>query len=174
MMSVVTRFCSNSWAFAARKSRMNYTSQWRAESGQSLIEFALVLPVLMLTVLGSMTFGIAINNYMLLTNATDTGGRALAISRGQTLDPCQTGSSAAIAAAPLLKSANLTFKFTLNGTAYTGTSCSSSSITSGAAANLAQGSTATMHVSYPCSLNLYGQSVTSTCTLNAQTSELVQ
>ena len=95
----------------------------RGEDGQSLVEFAVTLPVLLLVVTGLMTFGIAINNYILLTDGVNIGARQLAISRGNTTDPCYTVSSAVIAAAPLLKPASMTFKFVLNGTAYTGTSC---------------------------------------------------
>lgn len=147
---------------------------WCSEDGQSLVEFAVTLPVLLLVVTGLCSFGIAVNNYLQLTEAVSVGARQLAISRGQTTDPCATASNATIAAAPLLTKANLTFKFTLNGTAYTGTSCSSSSTTSGAAANLSQGATATMLVTYPCSLKVYGATLVSSCVLTAQTAEAVQ
>ncbi len=146
----------------------------RCEGGQSLVEFALTLPVLLLVITGLMSFGVAVNNYVQLTEATNVGARQLAISRGNTTDPCSTASSATIAAAPLLKQASLTFKFTLNGTAYTGTSCSSSSTSTGAAGNLSQGSTATMLVTYPCNLKVYGATLVSSCVLTSQTAEMVQ
>ena len=95
------------------------------QSGQAMVEMALVLPILLLVVTGILTFGLAFNNYVLLTEATSIGARTLAISRGATTDPCATASSAVIAAAPLLSSANLAFTFVLNGTTYTGASCSS-------------------------------------------------
>ncbi|MES2393824.1 MAG: TadE family protein [Acidobacteriota bacterium] len=144
------------------------------ESGQSLIESALVFPVLLLIVTGVLAFGLAFNNYIALTNAVGVGARQIAISRGQTLDPCLTASSAISGAAPLLKSSNITFTFTLNGTDYSGTSCSSSSTTTGAAGNLVQGKGATIHVSYPCSLVVYKINLVPGCTLQAQITELVQ
>lgn len=142
--------------------------------GQSLVEFALTLPILLLVVTGLMMFGITINNYLELTDAVNVGARAVSIARGQTTDPCSTASTAVVSGAPLLKTANLSFKLTLNGTAYTGTSCSSSSTTTGAAGNLTQGSTATLTVTYPCSLKVYGATLVSSCVLTSQNSELVQ
>ena len=121
-----------------------------------MVEVALVLPILLLVLTGIFALGLAFNNYLILTEATNVGARALAISRGSTTDPCATTSSAVIAAAPLLVPANLTFTFGLNGTTYSGTSCSSGSTTTGAAANLVQGGNALVTVSYPCSLAVYG------------------
>lgn len=103
----------------------------RASDGSGLIETAVCLPVLMTVVTGIFTFGIAMNNYLLLTDATNVGARQLAISRGQTTDPCKTASTAVIAATPILKSSNLTFNYVFNGTAYSGTTCSSSSPSTG-------------------------------------------
>jgi Flp pilus assembly protein TadG len=149
---------------------------WRSlpEQGQAMVEMALVLPVLLLVVTGILTFGLAFNNYVVLTDATNIGGRALAISRGATTDPCATASSAVIAAAPLLTPANLTFSFVLNGTSYSGTSCSSGSTTAGAAANLVQGGNAVVNVTYPCSVVVYAASYATNCLLQAQITELVQ
>ena len=58
------------------------------QRGQSLLEFALALPILLLIVTGIATFGIALNTYLTLTNAVAQGGQFLSVSRGQTLDPC--------------------------------------------------------------------------------------
>jgi Flp pilus assembly protein TadG len=144
------------------------------EQGQAMVEMALVLPVLLLVVTGILTFGLAFNNYVMLTEATSVGARALAISRGQTTDPCATTSSAVYAAAPLLVSSKLSFTFVLNGTTYTGPSCSSGSSTTGAAGNLVQGNNAVVTVSYPCSLAVYGGNYAPSCSLQAQMTELVQ
>ena len=146
----------------------------RHENGQAMVEMALVLPILLLVLTGILTFGLAFNNYVLLTEATSIGARTLAISRGATTDPCATASSAVIAAAPLLTPANLSFTFVLNGASYTGTSCSSGSSTTGAAANLVQGANAVVTVTYPCSLIVYGANYAPHCSLQAQMTELVQ
>lgn len=150
---------------------------WRLainECGQAMVEMALILPILLLVVTGILTFGLAFNNYVLLTEATSIGARTLAISRGATTDPCATASSAIIAAAPLLSSASLSFTFVLNGTTYTGASCSSGSSTTGAAANLVQGANVVVTVTYPCSLAVYGANYAPHCSLQAQMTELVQ
>ena len=144
------------------------------EEGSSLIEFAVCLPVLLLILTGTFAFGIALNNYLMLTNATTLGAQQLAISRGQTTDPCSTASNAIIAASPLLKPANLTYAYVINGVAYSGTTCSSSSTTTGAAGNLLQGATVKVTVTYPCNLAVYGANIVPNCNLKAQLSEMVQ
>jgi Flp pilus assembly protein TadG len=144
------------------------------EQGQSMVEFAVVLPILLVIVTGILSFGVTLNNYMLLTNATNIGARQLAISRGQTLDPCATVAAAVYKAAPVLAKTSYVFKFVLNGNSYTGSSCLSSSTTTGAAAQLVQGSPAQVTITYPCSLGVYGMSFSSCSLLTAQTTELVQ
>lgn len=146
----------------------------RRDEGQSLIEFALVLPVFMLMVTGIFVFGIAYNNWLVLTDATSLGGRTVAISRGNTLDPCATAASAISSASPGLNSSLITYSFVINGTSYSGSSCSSSSTTQGAAGNLIQGGTITLNVSYPCSMVVYGKNLVPNCTLRAVVTELVQ
>ena len=146
----------------------------RRNEGQSLVEFAVTLPMLLLVVTGIMAFGVAFNNYLMLTEATSVGARQLTVSRGQTLDPCQTLSSAVYAAAPLLKQANVTFTLSLNGTAYSGTSCSGT-VSTGAPANMVLGTNAVVTVTYPFSLNLYGVKIVPTGSLlTARTTELMQ
>ena len=111
----------------------------------------------------------------MLTEATSVGARQLSVSRGQTLDPCQTFSGAVIAAAPLLAQASMVFTISLNGTTYSGTSCSSGDINSGAAANMILGTNAAVTVTYPFSLNVYGiKLVPAGSLLTAQTTELMQ
>lgn len=144
------------------------------ESGQSLVEAALIFPVLLLIVTGVLAFGLAFNNYILLVNGTATGARALAISRGVTTDPCNTASAAIAASAPLLNSSNLSYTFILNGTTYTGSSCSSSSTSTGAAGNLVQGGSAQITVTYPCSLAVYKLNLVPGCQLSTTIVELVQ
>jgi Flp pilus assembly protein TadG len=144
------------------------------EEGQSLIEMAMVLPVFLLVTTGILAFGIAFNNYIQLTEATSVAAQALAISRAQTTDPCATAASAVYTAAPQFTQGNLSFSFVLNGTSYSGTSCSSSSNTTGAAGNLVQGGNATVMVSYPCALQVFGANYAPSCSLQAKMTEFVQ
>ena len=157
-----------------RPAASNAALTLRSENGQSLVEFALCLPVLLLIVTGIFTFGIAINNYLMLTDATNVGARQLAISRGQNTDPCAAISAIVYAAAPNLVPAEFTFGLVLNGQTYNGVSCSSASTTTGAAGELTQGVSARVTVTYPCTLQVYGMSYLPGCTLQAQTTELVQ
>jgi Flp pilus assembly protein TadG len=145
------------------------------DQGSALVEFALILPMMLLLTTGILVFGVAMNNYLQLTNAVSIGARTLAVNAQITLDPCAVASSAVIAAAPGLNSANLKFSYTLNGVSYSGTSCSSSAVTSGAAANLSSGTTATVTATYPLNLSVFGQKYSATnAVLQATTTELVQ
>jgi Flp pilus assembly protein TadG len=56
----------------------------RSEQGQTMTEFAVVLPVLLLLVFAVAQFGITFNNYVTLTDAVRSGARVAAVSR---LDP---------------------------------------------------------------------------------------
>jgi Flp pilus assembly protein TadG len=51
----------------------------RTERAQSLVEFALVLPVLLIMVFGIIDFGMGIRSYISLTNATREGARFAAV-----------------------------------------------------------------------------------------------
>jgi Flp pilus assembly protein TadG len=66
--------------------------QIRNEQGQTMTEFALVLPVLALVLFAVIQFGIVFNNYVTLTDATRAGARKAAVSR-QLSDP--TGATVA-------------------------------------------------------------------------------
>jgi Flp pilus assembly protein TadG len=135
--------------------------------GQALIEFTLVMPILLLTMTGMLSFGFALHNYLVLTNGVTTGAQLLAISRGQTTDPCATATAAVKSAALGLTAANLSFTFVINGTTYTTTSCTA------AAANMVQGAPVAVAATYPCTLAVVGMNF-SACTLQMQTVELIQ
>jgi Flp pilus assembly protein TadG len=53
----------------------------RSQQGQSLTEFALALPILMLLLFAVIQFGIVFNNYVTLTDATRAGARKGAVGR---------------------------------------------------------------------------------------------
>ena len=53
----------------------------RSEKGQSLVEFALVAPLLIVIVFAVVQFGVLYNNYVTLTDAARTGARKAAVSR---------------------------------------------------------------------------------------------
>jgi Flp pilus assembly protein TadG len=55
--------------------------QIRNQQGQTMTEFALVLPILALLLFAVIQFGIVFNNYVTLTDATRAGARKAAVSR---------------------------------------------------------------------------------------------
>jgi Flp pilus assembly protein TadG len=102
------------------------------EEGASLVEFALVSSMLLLPLVTFiMSFGSFMSNQMQLINAVDVGARTVAVNGGITLDPCSIASSAIIAAAPNLKTSQLTFSYSFNGVPYSGTSCASATLLTG-------------------------------------------
>jgi Flp pilus assembly protein TadG len=56
------------------------------ERGQTMTEFALILPILVVLLFGIIQFGIIFNNYVTLTDAARAGARKAAVSR-QSSDP---------------------------------------------------------------------------------------
>jgi Flp pilus assembly protein TadG len=53
----------------------------RNEQGQTMTEFAIVLPILCVLLFGVIQFGILFNNYVTLTDAVRAGARKAAVSR---------------------------------------------------------------------------------------------
>ncbi len=53
----------------------------RSDSGQTMVEFALVLPLLCLILFGVLQFGALYNDYITLTDASRVGARKAAVSR---------------------------------------------------------------------------------------------
>ena len=90
---------------AAGRFRRGLDRLWqrgRDARGQSLVEFAIVIPVLMLIVVGIFEFGRTYNDYLRLTDAVRVGGWAAATQQPdspQTTPPnqtaCNIGKSAA-------------------------------------------------------------------------------
>jgi Flp pilus assembly protein TadG len=78
----------------------------RAHDGQTMAEFALVLPLLALLLFGVIQFGIAFNNYITLTDAVRAGARKGAVGRHQA-DPEASVIAQVRAAATDLKAADL-------------------------------------------------------------------
>ena len=150
------------------------------------MEFALCLPVLLLVVTGILSFGMTIHNYLELTDAVSVSARLLSVKRLDTTDPCNDAFVALQKAAPsLVKQGSFTLTTTMyrpllagggGGTVlntYAGTSCPSSSNTTGAAGNLVQYGSVQLRATYPCSLGVFGH-VWQSCTLTSRATEMVQ
>lgn len=151
------------------------------ERGQSLFEFALVLPILLLLLFGMIVFGFAINNYLELTNGTTAGAQALSIIRGQNIDPCAAVTAPFYAAAYNLTQTNVKFTITVSSpppggaVLYTLASNQANPSCAAATSDLIQGDTATVTVTYPCNFKVMGFNFgPPTCVLTAQTAESIE
>jgi Flp pilus assembly protein TadG len=155
------------------------------DEGQALVELALVSSILLVTITGILIFGIFEMQIMALTQGVDNAGLALAVKSGRTLDPCADAVQAVQGGAPLLSSSNLSYQIVLNPTpilgsasnvAYSGTSCSSTSTTTGAAGNLSSGGTVTVTATYnKCSLQFFGNNLMPNgCQISQSITETVQ
>ena len=79
----------------------------KSERGQALVEFALVIPLLLMLLFAIIQFGIAFNHYVTLTDAVRAGSRVAAVSRFEACPSCET-EAAVKAAAPGLDQSELT------------------------------------------------------------------
>ena len=128
--------------------------QLRNERGQTLVEFALVLPILSLLLLGVIQFGIAFNNYITLTDAVRAGARKGAVGRHLANPQAAVEQTVRTAASDNLKDSDLLISVTSSWT---------------------QGSDVTVSASYPYDIKLLGFGVTITSgRLNSSTTERVE
>ncbi len=151
-----------------------------------MVEFALVLPLLLLVLTGIFSFGIIFNQYEVLTNATNTAARAFALSAGGGVgsskstapnsDPCAYAASALQDDVSGIKTADLTYTIVYTVTAtsvsttYSGTGSSNPSCSG---LLMSEKDTVKMTVTYPVSALLYSWTSKS-YTLTAQDMEFVQ
>jgi Flp pilus assembly protein TadG len=157
-------------AIAPRRRRYDYIL---GEKGVAAVEFALLLPPLILLLMGTVQFGLVLANYVQVTNAAGVGAMTFAISRSDTT-PYTDTVSAIKAAAPSLTPANLTMTFSVNGTACSTDAACNTALTNAAPSGGAL-TPASVTVAYPCGSMLTGYTFwSSTCQLSSTISEGVQ
>ena len=83
----------------------------RNERGQTMVEFALVIPILCLVLFGILQFGALYNDYVTLTDATRVGARKAATSRHEA-NPAAAAETAARNSAPGLNASDVDFTVT--------------------------------------------------------------
>jgi Flp pilus assembly protein TadG len=115
------------------------THDIKSERGQTFTEFALVLPIFLVLMLGIVQFGIAFNNYVTLTDAVRAGARKAAVSRSSG-DPAGACRAAVLAAGTNLDATELGKNL----------SCTSS---------WSPGAEVTVHADYPYDIKLLDWSV---------------
>ena len=140
----------------------------RREEGQALVEFALVLPILLMIVTGITSFGIVFYRYVTLTDAVRVGARTLALQRGNS-DPCTSTANQTVASAVDVGLTNSQLTFSYNGTPfYASSSCS------GSGTGWNQGDSVTVQASIPYSLSIFGLVTVHSGTLTAHATDAVE
>jgi Flp pilus assembly protein TadG len=138
----------------------------RDTRGVTAIEFAIIAPVLLTLIMGIFKFGVAMSQYLALTNGAGQGALTFGLSRG-TATPYTSARAAVTTGATSLTAASITVTLSVNGT-----TCSSDADCSAA---LAAGATALVTVTYPCDLTVMGINYMSGgCTLSAHAAQIVQ
>lgn len=85
---------------------MTRRSRIRDDRGQTMVEFTLVVPLLLVILFGIIQFGIVYNNYITLTDAVRVGARKAAVSRTAAF-PADVAKAALLNAADNLDQAKL-------------------------------------------------------------------
>lgn len=122
------------------------------ERGQTMVEFALVVPILCVVLFGILQFGALYNDYVTLTDATRVGARNAATAR-RDADPAASAEAAARSSATGLDPAKL--DFTVSATAWE------------------RGESVTVEGTYPYEIDLLGFVVASG-NLTSETTERVE
>ena len=130
---------------------MTKRTNWKDEQGQSLTEFALMLPILLLVLFGIVQLGIVFNHYITVADASRAGARKAVVSQ-QAANPTAAAQNAVKASATNLDASKL------------GATVSSS---------WADGADVTVTVTYPYSVSLLGVVVKSG-TLKSTTTERLE
>jgi Flp pilus assembly protein TadG len=92
----------------------------RGDRGQTIVEFALVMPFLIFLLLGICQFGLAFHNYLSITDAARVGARKAAVSRvlptGAPGNPCQAAKDAIQATVSTAQWGQISSRITCNPT----------------------------------------------------------
>jgi Flp pilus assembly protein TadG len=140
------------------------TRKSKNERGAALVEFAGLLPVLVILLIGIMKFGIVFNNWITLTEAVAIAGRTLSVSRLSNPSGCDLATTAfqnAGVTLPGIGNVTPSYSFTGGG----GSSC----IT-----GLVAGDSATVTASYSCNLKVYGHDYAPGCTMTSTIVERIE
>lgn len=141
----------------------------RGEKGQAIVEFALVLPLMMMVFTGIFVFSIALYQAIALQTAADKGVQALALSENipDIADPCAAATTA-IQHATTLTPGLITISL-WQGAAGSGTQLY---VGNSNCLNIPKNTQLTVSLTYPCSYAIYKWS--QSCKLYATESEPAQ
>jgi Flp pilus assembly protein TadG len=138
-----------------------------------MVEFAMILPLLLILVTGIIQFGFAFNKYITLTDAARSGARTLAIGRGLS-NPCDPTvlQMTKFASSIGLTSAQVTPSFS-SGSDYCGTGSYVYNTSGNTNGNEVQGDQATVTAAQPFTLSVFGVAI-STFNLSASASDGIE
>lgn len=158
----------------SKNSRATTGAAWRPahaaasdDAGTAAVEFALILPALLMILLGIVQFGLTLNNYLELTDGVREGGRTFAVSRSSST-PYTSATGAVTSSAPNLTAGSITTTISVNGTA-----CATDSACTTALA-AAPGGAASVTSTYPCNLTVMAVNFAPGCTLTSTTTDLIE
>jgi Flp pilus assembly protein TadG len=100
---------------SARGGRAPARLRAASERGGALVEFAMVVPMFLILMVGMYSFGLLFTQYISLTEAVNIGGEQFSIARGNFTDPCATIAAAIDGASPFLNTSNMGYTFSVNG-----------------------------------------------------------
>ena len=131
----------------------------RGEDGQATVEFAIILPLLLILVTGIIQFGLLFNKYITLTDAARNGARTLAVGRGLS-NPCDPAVSQMVKSASAigLTSGQVTPSFS-SGSDYCGSGTYTYNTSGNTGGNEVQGDQATVTAAQPFPLSVFGMAI---------------
>jgi Flp pilus assembly protein TadG len=139
----------------------------RRDDGQALVEFALVLPILLMVATGITSFGLVFYRYIALTDAVRAGARTFSLGRGAP-DPCTPAITETVNSADtpgVNLQANQVSLF-VNKQPVTAP-CTSD-------ANWLQGNQVSVTASIPYSISIFGVVTVKSGTLTAQATDAIE
>jgi Flp pilus assembly protein TadG len=153
----------------------------KSDDGNTIVEMALMLPILMTVMLGIYVLGIMFNNYTTLTQGTGAAAEYLQSLQSEPVgtDVCGmvwtflAGATPNTGALSNLDSTKLYLTVTLNGST-TGPTQGAIAACDTTSANMANGVKVTVATKYPCNFVIYGRDYSGgSCYLYASTSQII-
>jgi Flp pilus assembly protein TadG len=103
----------------------------RSESGSSIVEMALVLPVLLAILTGTASFSLALFSMQQLGNAASTTAQQLGADQGLITDPCATAVTTVTTALPNWTASKISYKVSITDSSGTAHNYPTSGMTAG-------------------------------------------
>lgn len=122
--SLITRALCFTQFLTERAIHSKRWSKWRraaffGQEGGSLVEFAVVLPLMMTVIMGAASFSMGLYSIQQLANATATAAQQLGAETGTITDPCATTATTVISALPNWTTSKLSFTLKITNTSGT-------------------------------------------------------